>query len=105
MLTNVAESAPRQDASCSKVASYFPKSVARVCNSGAPLSLLYPIEVLRSRPLTHCFLSCMIGEDREEEDQQCGSLHRKSECRQHVQIHNMLRDHLTFHLRIFNEIT
>ena len=76
-LTNIHASLQRDDGSCSKMASFFPKSVARVCNRGASLSLLYPIEVQRSHPLVHCFLSCKIGEDREE-DQQCGSQHRKS---------------------------
>ena len=67
----------REDASSSKLATFFPKAVARVCNRGATLSLLYPIEVLRSSPLTHCFLTCKMGAGGEE-DQKSGSQHRKS---------------------------
>ena len=67
----------RTDASSSKMAAFFPKSVATVHNRGAPLPLLYQIEVDRSSPLTHCFLTCKTRADGEE-DQQSGRQHRKS---------------------------
>ena len=67
----------REDTSSSEVATFFPKSVARVSNRGAPLSLLYPIEVHRSSPHTHCFLTCETRGGGEE-DQHAGSQHRKS---------------------------
>ena len=48
----------------SKMANFFPASLATVQNCGALLPLRHPVEVERSDPLTHCYLTCepVMGE-------------------------------------------